>query len=103
MTSAHQQSISQFIKELDSEQLPIKKIYLYGSYSRGEEHEWSDIDLGVVTEPFAEDSFAETVHLQKIAHRINPILSPVSLRPEDMDNRFCSLAQTIQREGQLIE
>jgi len=40
-------SITSFAREI-KKKLPIKEVYLYGSFSRGEIHEGSDIDLLIV-------------------------------------------------------
>ncbi len=92
-------SVAVFIGALRQSDIPFKEVYLYGSYARSEAHEWSDIDLGVVTEPFALDSIEETIQLQHLAHQIDPALSPVSIHENDLANRFCSLGQAIKEEG----
>lgn len=92
-------SVDAFIGVLRQSDIPFKEVYLYGSYARGEDHEWSDIDLGVITEPFALDSIEETIQLQRLAHQIDPALSPVSIHETDLTDRFCSLGQAIKEEG----
>lgn len=37
-------------KEMVAERLPLKALYLYGSYSKGNYREDSDIDIAVVVE-----------------------------------------------------
>ena len=95
----YEKSINRFIAVLRQSGIPFQEVYLYGSYARNKQHEWSDIDLGVITEQFAVDSIEETIQLQLLAHQINPALSPVSIHQEDLNNRYCSLGQTIKKEG----
>lgn len=50
------EEIKEFIDNL-KETLPVKEVYLYGSFAKGEIHEGSDIDLIIVgdfKEPFFE-------------------------------------------------
>jgi len=72
-----------FVKVL-KEKLPIKEVYLYGSFARGELHEGSDIDLVVVGD-FKENFFA----------RIGRILDLTDLPIEP-------LAYTEEEFGQMI-
>jgi len=43
------EELRKFVKKLKKE-LPVKEVYLYGSFARGEIHEGSDIDLLIVGE-----------------------------------------------------
>lgn len=95
----YQASLDKFLVALRSSGIPLREVYLYGSLVKNEQHAWSDVDLGVVTQPFARDSIEETIKLQNLAHRIDPALSPISLHEEDLNNPYDSLSQTIKLEG----
>ena len=41
-----------FLNELSKNNFKIDKAYLFGSYAKGTNNEWSDIDLAVVSENF---------------------------------------------------
>ena len=47
-------------KEMVAERLPLKALYLYGSYSKGNYREDSDIDIAVVVEHL-DDNYFEAV------------------------------------------
>ena len=49
--------IAQKYKALVAEHLPLKALYLYGSYSKGNHTEDSDIDIAVVVEHMSDDYF----------------------------------------------
>ncbi len=41
-----------FVKLLNSNGFKVQKAILFGSYASGRQHEWSDIDLALVSEKF---------------------------------------------------
>lgn len=50
--------------------IPITAIYLFGSYSRNQQREGSDIDLCVVSSSFGKNDFQEMVKVNQIAKKI---------------------------------
>lgn len=99
MTADLKKEIQDYLQELRKHHIPVERVFLYGSAARGTQHEWSDIDLGIVSQPFAPDRIDEMVRLQEIAWYSNPAISPIPLRPEDLDDRFDTIAEAIRREG----
>lgn len=65
--------------------LPVKALYLYGSFSNGTFTENSDIDIAVVVEYLNEDYFADTPLLWKLKRKISNLIEPVLLK-EDYNN-----------------
>lgn len=66
-------------------QLPIKAMYLYGSYSKGNFSANSDIDIAVVVEEISDDYFDETPLLWKIRRKVSTLIEPILLC-ENTDN-----------------
>ena len=85
-------------KALVAERLPLKALYLYGSYSKGNYREDSDIDIAVVVESLSDNYFDDTPLLWKLRRRISNLIEPVLLT-EDMDN---PLYRDIKKTGILI-
>jgi len=56
--------ISKFVN-LVSDEFPIKSVYLFGSYAKGEAKEYSDIDLAVVSDKFEGSRFFDKEKLNK--------------------------------------
>ena len=81
-----------------AERLPLKALYLYGSYSKGNYREDSDIDIAVVVESLSDNYFDDTPLLWKLRRRISNLIEPVLLT-EDMDN---PLYRDIKKTGILI-
>ena len=85
-------------KAMVAERLPLKALYLYGSYSKGNYREDSDIDIAVVVESLSDNYFADTPLLWKLRRRTSNLIEPVLLT-EDMDN---PLYRDITKTGILI-
>ena len=85
-------------KAMVAERLPLKALYLYGSYSKGNYREDSDIDIAVVVESLSDNYFDDTPLLWKLRRRISNLIEPVLLT-EDMDN---PLYRDITKTGILI-
>lgn len=71
------------------EKLPLKALYLYGSYSKGTYTSASDIDIAVVVESLNDDYFADTPVLWKLKRKICNLIEPVLLT-EDKNNPLYS-------------
>ena len=81
-------------KEKVAERLPLKALYLYGSYSKGNYREDSDIDIAVVVESLNDNYFEDTPLLWKLRRKISNLIEPVLLI-EDMSNPlYCDIART---------
>ena len=56
--------ISQLVKLISSE-IRIKGVYLFGSYAKGNSHEYSDIDLALVSDDFEGSRFFDKKRINK--------------------------------------
>lgn len=45
--------INEYIAMLESEGLAIERVFLFGSYAKGRSHQWSDIDVCVISPRFS--------------------------------------------------
>ena len=90
--------LAQKYKELVAEKLPVKALYLYGSYSKGDYRKDSDIDIAVIVERLADDYFEDTPLLWKLNRKVSNLIEPVLLT-EDMNN---PLYRDVTQTGILI-
>lgn len=81
--------LAQRYKAVVAERLPIKALYLYGSFSKGTYHADSDIDIAVVVDKLNDDYFADTPLLWKLKRKISNLIEPVLLT-EDKNNPLYS-------------
>lgn len=64
------QLASKYKLALIKNKIPIRAIYLFGSYAKGNAREGSDVDLCVVSKAFGRDDFKEMVVINQIAKRV---------------------------------
>ena len=78
-------------KEMVAEKLPLKALYLYGSYSKGNHRE--DIDIAVIVDHLNDNYFEDTPLLWKLRRKISNLIEPVLLT-EDMNNPlYCDITK----------
>jgi len=44
--------VRQFAKQINDSGIHLQRVVLFGSYSRNEQHKWSDIDVALVSDKF---------------------------------------------------
>ena len=89
----------QFIESLSKEGIKINKAYLFGSYAKGKATKDSDIDICVVSPSFSEDYFEEMIKLRKHSLKIDSRIEPVPFLPEDLNDKYSTLASEIRKFG----
>lgn len=81
--------IKVFIEQLKNE-IDIKLVYLFGSYAKKTNKEYSDIDVAIVSDSFEGFSLADNEKILNKTKNINRMIEPHPFRPEDFtkDNPF---------------
>ena len=78
----------------------MEKIILYGSRASGRHHEYSDIDVAVVSPDFGKDRFCEGVMLFKVACEIDARIEPVPISSESYEkDTWLPLIYEIREKG----
>ena len=82
--------IKKFLLEASKDNVRISKAILFGSYAKGNYHEYSDIDLAVISEDFEGNSFYDGKKLTKAMLRTCIDIESHTYRPEEFneDNPF---------------
>ena len=86
--------IAKEYKDLVAEHLPLKALYLYGSYSKGNYTEDSDIDIAVVVERMSDDYFEDAPLLWKLKRKISNLIEPVLLTEDTNNPRYADILKT---------
>jgi predicted nucleotidyltransferase len=84
-------------KAIEKEGICVQKIFLYGSYSRGEERKYSDIDLAVVSRDFEEDTIEANMKLWRIAVRVDVRLAPLAIAQSELVNLHIPIIAEAQK------
>ena len=74
-------------------------VILFGSYAKGTNTEYSDIDIAVVTDDFKNDIIDEELNLMKLRRKIDTRIEPHLIRIEDYKNASTPLIQEIIKTG----
>ena len=77
--------IKDFVKQAEFHNVTIQKAVLFGSYAKGTNHEWSDIDLAVVSEDFEGIRINDSQLLFEPIIQTSVDIEPHTYRPEDFN------------------
>lgn len=86
--------LAQCYKAVVSKRLPIKALYLYGSYSKGGYTEDSDIDIAVVVDRMSDNYFEDTPLLWKLKRKISNLIEPVLLTEDTSNPLYADIIKT---------
>lgn len=91
-------NIYNYIALLKKDNLPIQKVILFGSYAKGTQHEWSDIDLCIISPKFKSAWKALGYLWEKRTDHTTPSIEPVGFSPEDFEDED-ALIHEIKKTG----
>ncbi len=90
--------ILDYVRILRDDNLPIDSVILFGSYAKGTQHRWSDIDVCIVSPDFT-DAFDALQYLwRKRSERYGSRVEPVGFHPRDFKDET-SLVHEIKKTG----
>ncbi|GAB4504827.1 MAG: hypothetical protein Fur0043_18210 [Anaerolineales bacterium] len=97
-------SVQNYLKYVNQQGIPVSYGVLFGSHVKDKVHEWSDIDLLVISPRFdnnlsVEDYERLWMYAARINHRIEPIPVGEKQFKEDKSSLILDVAR---REGQII-
>jgi predicted nucleotidyltransferase len=83
-------NINKFINELKKSNITIEQAILFGSYAHGTNHEWSDIDLAIISSDFSGYRYIDYDRFINAIRLSDSAIEPIAYRPEDFtsDNLF---------------
>lgn len=86
--------LAQRYKAVVAERLPLKALYLYGSFSKGTYTSESDIDIAVIVENLNDDYFVDTPLLWKLKRKISNLIEPVLLTEDKSNPLYSDILKT---------
>lgn len=90
--------VKQFAEEV-RQHLPVCELWLYGSYAKGCQRRYSDIDVAVVVDEYKGDLWSMWAHLFSLGMDIDTRIEPLLLERKHDSANFL---EEIQCSGQLI-
>ncbi|MBI2459835.1 MAG: nucleotidyltransferase domain-containing protein [Parcubacteria group bacterium] len=91
-------NIKNYLNILNKDKLPIQKVILFGSYAKGAQNKWSDIDLCVISPKFKNAWDALQYLWEKRTDHKTPVIEPIGFSPKDFADED-SLIHEIKRTG----
>jgi len=77
--------VQAYVKELQKA-IRVEKVFVYGSYAQQKEHDYSDIDVAVISPDFEGGTERDYLILSRAALKIYPLIEAKPYRPEDLEN-----------------
>jgi|WetSurMetagenome_2_1015567.scaffolds.fasta_scaffold987476_1 uncharacterized protein len=95
--------VRNFVEIIRDDNTPVDKAIVFGSYAKGRQSKWSDIDLCLVSPKF-KDAFSALQYLWRILPD-NPVseIEPVGFAPEDFKEISSPLVYEITKTGVEVE
>jgi len=91
-----------YINQVKKSGIPVSAAYLFGSFAKNTAKKYSDIDICVISKKFGKDYFDEAVKLRHLTWDVDDRIEPVPYRPEDLNDRYSTLAHEIKTFGILL-
>jgi uncharacterized protein len=92
------EKIQKYLNELKKNKIPIKEAFLFGSYARGTQKEWSDIDIALVSEIFKGNRIEDKDKIRLITISVSSEIEVIPFSPKDF-NKDNPLAREIIDTG----
>lgn len=97
--------VQKYVRELRKAGIQPQQILLYGSYAQGTADQWSDIDLVVISEDFANIPSLQRLELLSLATRdVNAPIEAlgVTLQEIEKNGKDSILWEAIQKKYQVV-
>jgi len=96
--------IQNYLREVAKKGVPVRYGVLFGSYARGNVHQWSDIDLLVVSPLYDKRrTYKQASKLWRIAAHTDSRIEPIPVGERQYNEDDSSLIiEVARREGQII-
>lgn len=75
--------IDRYFILLRENNIQIKNAYLFGSYAKGNNNEWSDIDIAIVSDDFEGIRFKDRDKIRNITLSVSSNLEVLPFNPKD--------------------
>lgn len=92
-----------FARFISDKGIPVKKLIVFGSYAKGAETAYSDIDVCIVSPRFGKDSVSELQFLLKQTRYIDDRIEPIPVSVKEYKEGFSPLVSEIKKSGKEIK
>jgi len=99
MTTTITNIIQKYQQILKNHNVPIEHIILFGSHAKGKAHEWSDIDVAVISNKLKKNYEINRAMLRNICMDVDIRIEPHGFTEEDFKDNSDPLAYEIRKTG----
>lgn len=85
LTTDIRSTIDSYLSALNQNNIPIKEAILFGSHARGNAHEWSDIDIALVSDIFVGDRIDDQDKIRRITLSVSSEIEVIPFAPQDFN------------------
>ena len=75
--------LRKFINYIENSHIHVEQAILFGSYAKGTNNKWSNIDIALVSKDFEGNRYYDLDKLTDACFAIDTDISPLPFRPED--------------------
>lgn len=98
LSASVKNTIDSYLQALNRNNIPIKEAILFGSYAKGNAHEWSDIDIALVSDIFVGNRIDDKDKIRRITLSVSSEIEVIPFAPQDF-NLQNPLAKEILTSG----
>lgn len=77
----------------------VDSAFLFGSYSKGFQHKYSDVDVAIVTNEEIQDRHSLLVDLIKMAGNFNVFIEPHPMTIDELNDSSYALGKEVKKDG----
>ena len=78
--------IDRYLYQLKINNFPLKSVYLFGSYSKGNFNKYSDIDIALVSDSFEGVRINDREKIRKITLSVSSYLEVIPFKTDDFNS-----------------
>lgn len=91
--------VKQYARALKKARYPFSALYLFGSYAKGSAHQWSDIDVAVISDRLKKNRDKNRFLLWDLRMGVDTRIEPHGFTVEEFANSADPLAYEIKKTG----
>lgn len=80
-----QNIIDRYLDELKRNKINIQQAYLFGSYAKGYQNEYSDIDIALISDQFTGNRFLDREKIRSISVNVSSLLEIIPFNTDDFN------------------
>lgn len=93
------QIVKKYVQSLEELGLSVQAAYLYGSYAQGNPKQHSDIDICIISPQYKRFNDKDRLKLWRARRPVDTRIEPIGYSPEDFEQNWLPLVNTIKKQG----